>query len=123
MHARKGLKDAPKDKKWQVEFFCHGRGEGLLELRFVNGKGEGNNGSVVDRFFIQPYGRYCCANKFAGEIDILEILDSLKRQYAVDERRVILMGFSMGGAAVWHLSGHYADVWCAASPGAGFCET
>lgn len=106
-------------RKWRVDFFCHGRGETLLELNFINGK----PGEAGERFYVQPYGRYCVANKFAGEIDVLEILDSLKQQYPIDDDRVVLTGFSMGGAAVWHLAVHYPDVWCCASPGAGFAET
>ena len=106
-------------KKYRVDFFCHGRGEDLLELKFMSGK----PGTTDDKFGVQPYGRYCCANKFAGEIDTLEILESLKKQYPIDEDRIVMTGFSMGGAAVWHLAVHYADLWCAASPGAGFCET
>jgi hypothetical protein len=63
------------------------------------------------------------ANKFAGEIDTLEILESLKKQYPIDDHRIVMTGFSMGGAAVWHFAVHYADLWVAASPGAGFAET
>jgi hypothetical protein len=29
----------------------------------------------------------------------------------------------MGGAATWHLAAHYASLWAAASPGAGFVDT
>ncbi|HYV33080.1 MAG TPA: hypothetical protein VEO53_18475, partial [Candidatus Binatia bacterium] len=32
-------------------------------------------------------------------------------------------GFSLGGAACWHLAVHYAGLWAAAAPGAGFSET
>jgi pimeloyl-ACP methyl ester carboxylesterase len=112
-------------RKYPVDIFCHGRGEDLLELKFINGKPgpAADKPAIADSFFVQPYGRYCCANKFAGEIDVLEILDDLKKQYPIDEDRIILTGFSMGGAAAWHLAVHYADLWCAASPGAGFCET
>jgi pimeloyl-ACP methyl ester carboxylesterase len=122
----------PKDfkpgdgKKYPVLIFCHGRGEDLMELKFINGRaapGSADKPHIDGAFFVQPYGRYCCANKFAGEIDVLEVLDSLRKQYPIDDDRIVLTGFSMGGAAVWHLAVHYADRWCAASPGAGFCET
>lgn len=106
-------------QKFPVDFFCHGRGEDMLELKFIGGKIT----PAENKFIVHPYGRYCCANKFAGEIDSLEILESLRKQYPVDENRIVMTGFSMGGAAVWHLAVHYADLWCAASPGAGFCET
>ena len=34
-----------------------------------------------------------------------------------------MRGFCMGGAACWHFAAHYAGLWAAAAPGAGFAET
>ena len=45
------------------------------------------------------YGRYCNANKLAGEVDLFEALDDVKRHYPIDENRMLVRGFSMGGAA------------------------
>jgi hypothetical protein len=112
----------PAQKKYRLDFFYHGRGEKLTELAFISAKGE-SPAATGDHFNVQPYGRYCCANKFAGEIDTLEILDQMKREYPIDENRVVVTGFSMGGASCWHMAVHYTDLWVAASPGAGFCET
>ncbi len=106
--------------QYRLDIFCHGRDEKLTDLNFISGKPPA---AATDHFVIHPYGRYCVANKFAGEIDLFEILDSLKKQYPIDENRIVLTGFSMGGAAVWHLATHYPDRWVAASPGAGFAET
>jgi poly(3-hydroxybutyrate) depolymerase len=109
---------------YRLDFFFHGRSENLTELNFISGKGgDAPTATGPDHFTVYPYGRYCCANKFAGEIDTLEILDQMKRDYAIDENRVLVTGFSMGGAACWHIAVHYPDLWAAASPGAGFCET
>ena len=108
-----------KSKPFRLDFNEHGRGEDLTELKFINGKAA----SVAGRFTVQLYGRYCCANKFAGEMDLFECLNSLKRQYPIDENRILNIGFSMGGAACWQFATHYPDVWAAASPGAGFAET
>ena len=69
------------------------------------------------------YGRYCNANKFAGEIDCLEALAHVCKHYPIDEERIVMRGFSMGGAACWQFAVHYADKWAAAAPGAGFSET
>ena len=69
------------------------------------------------------YGRYCNANKFAGEVDLFEALDAVKTQYPIDENRILVRGFSMGGAAAWQFAAHYAGLWAAAAPGAGFSET
>jgi pimeloyl-ACP methyl ester carboxylesterase len=115
--------EAKKRAPYRLDFFYHGRGENLTELNFISGKPGEAFAPVGDHFTVHPYGRYCCANKFAGEVDTLEILDRMKREYPIDENRVLVTGFSMGGAACWHMAVHYADLWAAASPGAGFCET
>jgi dienelactone hydrolase len=41
----------------------------------------------------------------------------------LDPRRVVLRGFSMGGAGAWHLGLHYPDQWAVIGPGAGFSTT
>ncbi len=76
-----------------------------------------------DAFVLHPYGRYCNANKFAGEIDVLEALSHAQKHYRIDEDRVVMRGFSMGGASCWQFAVHYPDRWAAAAPGAGFSET
>ena len=75
-------------------------------------------------FVLHPYGRYCNANHFAGEIDTFEALDHVRKHYPIDESRIAVRGFSMGGAsACWHFAVHYPGNWVAAAPGAGFAET
>lgn len=108
----------------RLDIWCHGRGETLSELAFVDQRRKqvgqiSPKGSLV----LHPYGRYCCANKFAGDIDLLEAIDHANKFYAIDEDRVIVRGFSMGGAAAWQFAVNYAEKWCAANPGAGFSET
>jgi dienelactone hydrolase len=112
--------DPGDPKPRRLDFFCHGRDEALTELKFLSGKLPADAG---DHFLVNLYGRFCNANKFAGEIDLLEVLESMKRRYPVDENRVVVTGFSMGGAACWQFAVHYTDLFAAASPGAGFAET
>ena len=76
-----------------------------------------------DTIVLHLYGRYCNASKFAGEVDMLEALADVKRRYAIDEDRILVRGFSMGGASTWHLGAHFADIFAVAEPGAGFAET
>jgi len=56
-------------------------------------------------------------------VDAFEALDSVRHNYPVDEKRLVVRGFSLGGAACWHMAVHYAGLWAAAAPGAGFSET
>lgn len=111
---------AGETKARRLDLFCHGRDEGLMELKFIGGKAGPSPG---EQFHIDLYGRYCVASKFAGEVDCFEVIDDVKKRHKIDENRVVLTGFSMGGASVWHLTVHYPDVWVATSPGAGFAET
>jgi dienelactone hydrolase len=111
--------------RYRLDLFFHGRSENLTELNFISGKHPDSPTMPPDekRFVVFPYGRYCNANKFAGEVDTFEVLDQMKREYPIDANRVLATGFSMGGAACWHMAVHHAGEWAAASPGAGFCET
>ena len=114
----------PGDQARRLDFWFHGRGETLSELQFILQR-MSNSGQFVpvNAFVLHPYGRYCNANKFAGEIDLFEALDHARRDYTVDENRILVRGFSMGGAACWQFAAHYPGHWAAAAPGAGFSET
>lgn len=108
----------------RLDIWFHGRGEKLSELNFLDG-GRKNAGQYTpaDTFVLHPYGRYSNAFKFAGEIDVLEALDHVKQSLPVNDQRVAVRGFSMGGAACWQFATHYAGRFFAANPGAGFSET
>ncbi|MBI4657822.1 MAG: prolyl oligopeptidase family serine peptidase [Verrucomicrobia bacterium] len=108
----------------RLDAWFHGRNETLTELSFINER-QRSPGEFVppNSFVLHLYGRYCNANKFAGEIDLFEALDHVRRHYPIDENRLVVRGFSMGGAACWQFAVHYAGLWAAAAPGAGFSET
>jgi len=108
----------------RLDFWWHGRGETLSEVNFMaNPQGAAGIIPAPGAFILLPYGRYCNANKFAGEIDTFECLDHARKHYRIDESRIVARGFSMGGAACWQYAVHYPTVWAAAAPGAGFAET
>lgn len=108
----------------RLDFWCHGRGEKLTELSFINGRlNSPGEFTPPDAFVLHLYGRYCCANKLAGEVDMLEAYDHVRKHYPIDENRLVMRGFSMGGAACWQFAVHYAGMFAAAAPGAGFSET
>lgn len=110
--------------KHRLDFWFHGRGERVSEAHFIHQR-QSRPGQFkpADTLVLHPYGRYSCANKFAGEIDLFECLEAAQQDYRIDEDRILVRGFSMGGAACWQFAVHYADRWCAAAPGAGFSET
>src|SRR5262249_41630663 len=81
---------------FRLDIWCHGRGETLSELNFITGR-ETSIGEFAPAgaFVLHPYGRYCNANKFAGEIDLFEALENVKAHYAIDDDRLVMRGFSM----------------------------
>lgn len=108
---------------WRLDVWFHGRGETLSELNFLRQRmTQAGEFTPPDTFVLHLYGRYCNANKFAGEVDLFEALADVKRRYRIDENRISVRGFSMGGAATWHIATHHAGLWAAAAPGAGFAE-
>ncbi|MCC7336928.1 MAG: prolyl oligopeptidase family serine peptidase [Pirellulaceae bacterium] len=108
----------------RLDVWLHGRGEKLSEVAFLRqhsrSVGEITPGNTL---VLHPYGRYCNAFKFAGEIDVIEAIERVKQIFPIDESRITIRGFSMGGAGCWQLAVHYPNLWAAASPGAGFSET
>ncbi|QDV69619.1 Prolyl oligopeptidase family protein [Rosistilla carotiformis] len=110
--------------KHRLDLWLHGRGERSSEAVFIHERmNQVGRISPADTLVLHPYGRYCNAFKFAGEIDVLEALQHARTQYRVDNDRVSVRGFSMGGAGCWQLAVHYPSLFFAANPGAGFSET
>ncbi|MEY2600360.1 MAG: hypothetical protein RLZZ142_2619 [Verrucomicrobiota bacterium] len=108
----------------RLDVWCHGRGETLSELSFLEQRRKSpGEYTPPGAFVLHPYGRYCNANKFAGEADLFEALEHAQRHYRIDSSRLVMRGFSMGGAAAWQFTVHHPGLWAAANPGAGFSET
>ncbi|MGE0376689.1 MAG: prolyl oligopeptidase family serine peptidase, partial [Planctomycetaceae bacterium] len=110
--------------RYRCDVWLHGRGEKSVELQFIHTRMT-NPGEYQppDTIVLHPFGRYSNAFKFAGEVDVLEALEHAKSQYRIDDDRISIRGFSMGGAGCWQFAVHYTDRWFAANPGAGFSET
>ena len=112
------------NSKYRLDVWLHGRNEKLSEVNFIDERRKKPGlFTPEDTIVLHPYGRYCNAFKFAGEIDVLEAIEAVKKQYHIDHDRIAMRGFSMGGAGCWHLAVHYPDHWMVAAPGAGFAET
>jgi predicted peptidase len=50
---------------------------------------------------------------------VMALLESVMREYAVDRRRILVTGFSMGGRGTWFMSARHSDFFTAAIPIAG----
>jgi predicted peptidase len=52
----------------------------------------------------------------ASEKDVMTVLAMVRKEFNVDERRVYLMGHSMGGAGTSYLGSKHGNVWAALAP-------
>ncbi|MDA0587176.1 MAG: prolyl oligopeptidase family serine peptidase [Planctomycetota bacterium] len=117
-----GFADAERTHRWPLHVKLHGRGGTRNEVRFFaehSGQKpvEGQNWIQLDVF-----GRTDNAYRWSGETDVFEAIADVRRGYRIDDRRVTLWGFSMGGAGAWHLGLHHPSKWSSVGPGAGFVD-
>jgi hypothetical protein len=109
-------------KAVRIDVVLHGRAEQMNEVSFIAAH-ESDKPVTQDYITLDVYGRGNNAYRWAGETDVFEAIDSVKARYKIDEKKIVLRGFSMGGAGAWHLGLHYPDKWAAVEAGAGFTET
>jgi len=112
-------------KPTRLYVWLHGRQNNTTEAEFIynflNPRPPGN-APVADQGQIQLdcFGRINSAGwHWAGEADIFEAIASVKKRFNIDDKRVMLRGFSMGGEGAWHIALHYPDRFAAAEIGAG----
>ena len=55
----------------------------------------------------------------ANERAVIALLDAVQTAYRIDARRVVVTGFSMGGAGTWHFAARFPERFSAAVPMAG----
>jgi Dipeptidyl aminopeptidases/acylaminoacyl-peptidases len=104
----------------RLDVVLHGRAATMNEVSFIVHK---DKPATENYLVVEVYGRTNNAYRWAGETDIFEAIDSVRSRYNVDPDRIVLRGFSMGGAGAWHVGLHYPDRWAAVEAGAGFTET
>jgi pimeloyl-ACP methyl ester carboxylesterase len=108
----------------RLDVVLHGRGGTLNEVSFIAAH-ETTKPLPADQrhMILEVFGRVNNAYRWAGETDVFEAIASVRQRYRFDENKVVLRGFSMGGAGAWHLGLQYPDLWAAVEAGAGFTDT
>ena len=110
-------------ERTRLDVVLHGRGATLNEVSFFAAHDGKPAPADEPGLVLHVFGRTNNAYRWAGEADVFEAIAAVKRNYRVDERRVVLRGFSMGGAGAWHLGLHHPSLWCSVEAGAGFTDT
>ncbi|HEY3839014.1 MAG TPA: hypothetical protein VGL72_20715 [Bryobacteraceae bacterium] len=113
----------PGEPQW-LEVNLHGRGATLNEVSFIYSHDRAKPApSDHPQIRLDVFGRANVAYRWAGEADVFEAIESVRRHYKIDPNRVAMRGFSMGGGGAWHLGLHFPDQWAVVEAGAGFVET
>lgn len=60
---------------------------------------------------LMPFARSNTDFQSIGELDVLHTMELVRRKYFIDEDRIILYGYSMGGMGAYTLGVHYPDLW------------
>jgi hypothetical protein len=118
-------------KRYRLDVVLHGRDATLTEVKFLHGKEFAKAGKAPDHFVLEVYGRGNNAYRWAGEADVFEAISAARglvelrttRTGGIDEQRIVLRGFSMGGAGTWHIGLHHPFTFAVLGPGAGFTTT
>lgn len=111
-------------KPVRLYVWMHGRAQRLTESEFLYTfpRQNASRPPVADYGQIQldVYGRWNGAGwHFAGEAEVFEAIAAVSKRYKIDQNRILLRGFSMGGEGAWHIALHHPDRFAAAEIGAG----
>lgn len=117
-----------KEKTYPVILFLHGLGEsgtdGKKQATVGLGKALKERAKTFPAFVIFPQS--ATRNWTAKSDDAkraLAILDSVQKEFKIDEKRVYLTGLSMGGIGSWSLAAAFPDKWAAVVPVCGRGDT
>jgi dienelactone hydrolase len=111
------------NKPARLDVVLHGRSASSSEIPFIRSHDSKKVPTDRPGLTLHVFGRGNNAYRWAGETDVFEAIEAVKRNYNIDNDRVVLRGFSMGGAGAWHLGLHHPSLWSSVEAGAGFAET
>jgi pimeloyl-ACP methyl ester carboxylesterase len=112
-------------KPMPLYVYLHGRSHDTPDLGLTwvggnddagSGRGAGGSGSYIR---VEAFGRGNNSFRWAGETDVLEVIASVRKRYNIDPDRILLAGFSMGGAGSWQIGLHNPDLFCGLEVDAG----
>lgn len=112
--------DYDQKEKWPLILYLHG------------GMGRGDDLSLLDWYplpkLLAQNDSYpfmavipqCPAGEMWTDTELLKaLLDDIVAKYKVDDDRIYLMGYSMGGTGAWYMAYKYPDVFAAVAPMSG----
>jgi len=105
-------------KRYPLVVALHGRAGDFPPYVQWGGSDQRHDG-MADRdevIVAYPHGRGNAWFRGMGEQDVLRCVAEIKARFPVDDDRVYLKGYSMGGAGVWYVGTRHPDLFAALAP-------
>ncbi|HEY3378848.1 MAG TPA: PHB depolymerase family esterase [Armatimonadota bacterium] len=105
-------------KRWPVVIQLHGKSTANPPYAQQSGVTRRFD-PLADRYpaiLVYPFGRGNTFYQGIGDRDVLRCLELVKGRLSVDDDRVYLMGYSMGGAGVWQVGARHPELFAALGP-------
>ena len=109
-------------KPTRLYVWLHGRQNNTTESEFMFAQQNFRPGNVADlgQIQIDLFGRINGEGwHWGGEADVFEGIAAMEKRFKIDEKRIVIRGFSQGGEGAWHIALHHPDSFVAAEIGAG----
>lgn len=111
----------------RLDVVLHGSSKpiGMSELKFIGRFDDAEDLPAPSQPFLElhPLGRVENCYRWAGESDVFEAIEDVCRRYAIDRRRIVLRGMSMGASGTWHLGLKHPGFFVALGPYCGYVDT
>jgi len=110
--------DYDVDRKWPMVVVLHGynsRNPKYIHWWSVTNR----HNSIAERhgvIVLEPHGRGNTWYNGIGDLDVLKAIQLAKEKFNVDEDRVYLTGYSMGGGGTWHIGARHPELFAAIAP-------
>ena len=111
-----------KEKKYPLMVALHGLGSShwqMIRYPGLTRLAQEHGYIVVAPMGYNSSGWYGARRGRTGELsekDVLNVLGIVRKELNIDEKRIYLMGHSMGGGGTWHIGMKYPDIWAALAP-------
>jgi predicted peptidase len=108
-----------QSRKWPLLLFLHGAGERGADLERVKMHGPPKLIEAGRKFPFVVISPQCPPGRPWAPAALEALIESLQRQYRIDDARVYVTGLSMGGHATWDLAVRHPERYAAIIPVCG----
>lgn len=114
-----------RERQWPLILFLHGSGRRGDKIGDLDGYGlNGVAENQIDFQFIVLTPQCPVSEDWSNQIEsLINLLEHVKSEYPVDDERVYLTGYSMGGHGSWRLAEQTPEGFAAVAPISGWLDT